>query len=154
LYRRKNERLEVLLVHPGGPLWSTKDLGSWSVPKGEFQQGEDPLEAARREFLEETGVAVNGDFIPLIPVKQRSGKTVLAWAVEGNMDPSRLRSNSFSMEWPPRSGRTQEFPEVDRAEWFGLEAAQEKINAAQRPFLTELAARALRGPGAGDKIPT
>src|SRR6185503_14400649 len=103
LYRRTEKGTEVLLVHPGGPLWSGKDAGAWSVPKGEPGPGEDPLVAARREFLEETGFPIDGEFIPLAPVKQRGGKSVLAWAVEGEVDPSRLQSNSFSMEWPPRS---------------------------------------------------
>lgn len=138
MYRRREGRLEVFLVHPGGPLWARKDLGCWSIPKGEFEAGEEPIEAARREFEEETGVRPEGSLAPLSPVRQKSGKTVRAWALEGDCDPSRLRSNTFSMVWPPRSGALAEFPEVDRAGWFGLQEARAKINEAQRAFLDEL----------------
>jgi len=129
---------EVFLVHPGGPFWAGKDEGAWSIPKGEYDPGEDPLEAAKREFQEETGFGVKGEFLPLAPRKQPSGKIISAWAVEGDCDPSALRSNLFSMEWPPRSGKQQEFPEVDRAGWFSIPAARGKILKGQIPFLDEL----------------
>jgi len=138
LYRRPAGKLEVLLVHPGGPFWQKKDLGAWTIPKGEFAAGEDPLDAARREFHEETGREVAGLFMPLTPVKQPGGKTVHAWAVEGNFDPRVLTSNTFSLEWPPRSGRREEFPEVDRAAWFDLEEAKRRINRGQVDLLYEL----------------
>lgn len=125
-------------MHPGGPLWAKKNLGSWSIPKGEYTAEEDPLAAARREFAEEMGTPALGELIPLTRVRQQSGKTVQAWAFEGDFDPASLRSNTFTMEWPPRSGRRQEFPEVDRAAWFTLEAARQKINPGQAPLLDEL----------------
>jgi predicted NUDIX family NTP pyrophosphohydrolase len=137
MYKHVAKELLVLLAHPGGPLWARKDAGVWTIPKGEFEK-EDPLEAARREFEEETGAAVNGDFVALAPITQKSGKVVYAWAVEGDLDPRAVRSNLFEMEWPPKSGRKQSFPEVDRAEWFSIPAAMEKINPAQRPLLVEL----------------
>jgi predicted NUDIX family NTP pyrophosphohydrolase len=139
LYRRRGE-LEVFLVHPGGPFWSKKDTGAWSIPKGEVGQGEDRLQAARREFLEETGFAIDGEFRPLEPVTQAGGKIVHAWAVEADCDPAELRSNLFSMEWPPRSGKTREFPEIDRACWFNISAARKRIIAPQRGFLDQLLA--------------
>ena len=138
LYRRRGDALEVFLVHPGGPFWAKKDLGAWSLPKGELEEGEEPLPAAIREFAEETGFPLDGDFRPLRPQRQKSGKTILAWAVEGDCDPAALRSGLFSMEWPPRSGRQQEFPEVDRGAWFPLDEARRRINAGQAPFLDEL----------------
>ena len=138
LYRRRNAALEVFLVHPGGPFWAKKDLGAWSLPKGEFADGEDPLAAAKREFTEETGFPIDGDFRALRPLRQPSGKTIYAWAVEGDCDPEALRSNTFEMEWPPKSGRRQEFPEVDRAAWFSIDEAREQIIAGQAPFLDEL----------------
>ncbi len=141
-YRRR-PLLEFFLVHPGGPIWAKKDLGAWSIPKGEFTD-EDPLEAARREFLEETGQPISGDFHPLGSIVQASGKKVFAWAVEADPDPAAIVSNNFEMEWPPKSGQRREFPEVDRAEWFSAEAAIEKINPAQATFIVELA-RLLRG---------
>jgi len=140
LYRRRGATLEVFLVHPGGPFWAKKDLGAWSLPKGELAEGEDPLEAARRELAEETGFVVDGDFRELQPLRQPSGKTILAWAVEGDCDPEQVRSNTFEMEWPPKSGQRQSFPEVDRAAWFGLAEARERIIAGQAGFLEELAA--------------
>jgi predicted NUDIX family NTP pyrophosphohydrolase len=141
MYRRRNDLVEVLLAHPGGPFWGKKDLGAWSVPKGEFDSEEDPLQAAKREFAEETGLVPEGDFVALGEVKQAGGKTVTAWAMEGDGDASNLKSNMFSMEWPPRSGRMAEFPEVDRWEWFSLEEAQERILAGQRVFLERLVER-------------
>jgi predicted NUDIX family NTP pyrophosphohydrolase len=130
-----------LLVHPGGPFWAKKDLGAWSIPKGELADGEDPRAAAIREFAEETGFPLTGDFHPLPPCRQAGGKTIHAWAVEGDCDPAALRSNLFSMEWPPKSGKQQEFPEVDRAAWFALAEARERINRGQVALLDELAAK-------------
>ncbi|MBW2065173.1 MAG: NUDIX domain-containing protein [Deltaproteobacteria bacterium] len=138
MYRFSENGLEVFLVHPGGPLWAKKDLGAWSIPKGEYAEGEDPLDAARREFNEETGFHAEGDFIPLTPIKQKGGKIISAWAVEGECDANKIRSNTFRMEWPPRSGKYREFPEVDRAEWFPIESAREKISTGQKGFLEEL----------------
>ena len=138
LYRKRGGILQVLLVHPGGPLWSNKDVGAWSIPKGLVDQGEDPLEGAKREFREETGFTASGRFIPLAPVKLRSGKAILAWAIEGDCDPAAMKSNTFSMEWPPRSGRQQDFPEVDRAAWFDIGEAKQKINQGQAVLLEEL----------------
>jgi predicted NUDIX family NTP pyrophosphohydrolase len=136
LFRRR-EGLEVLLVHPGGPLWAKKDEGAWSIPKGEIDADEDPLAAARREFEEELGSSVTGDFVTLAPIRQASGKLVYAWAVEADFDTATFTSGTFSMEWPPRSGRQQEFPEVDRAEWFTIDEAKRKINKGQVPLLDE-----------------
>jgi predicted NUDIX family NTP pyrophosphohydrolase len=138
IYRIRSAALEVLLVHPGGPFWAKKDLGAWSIPKGEFEEGDDPLETAKREFLEETGSPVTGKFAALTPRKQKSGKLVHAWAAEGDLEASSIVSNTFSMEWPPRSGKQQEFPEVDRGEWFTMPAAREKIQEGQVGFLDEL----------------
>ena len=125
-------------MHPGGPYWARKDDGAWSIPKGEYEQGEEALLAAQREFLEETGVAVNGPFLALAPVRQPSGKIITAWAVEGDLDPTRLRSNRFSLEWPPKSGVMQSFPEVDRGAWFSLVHARGKLSPGQRPLLRGL----------------
>jgi predicted NUDIX family NTP pyrophosphohydrolase len=138
LYRERNGAIEVLLVHPGGPVWARKDDGAWSIPKGEFADGEEPEAAARRELKEETGWTIEGALSPLTPVRQAGGKTVYAWSLRGDVDPQTLVSNRFSMEWPPRSGRRQEFPEVDRAGWFGLAEAAVKINQAQAGLLREL----------------
>jgi predicted NUDIX family NTP pyrophosphohydrolase len=138
LYRLQDSGLEVFLVHPGGPFWTNKDSGAWSVPKGELEEDEDPLDAAKREFQEETGFSVAGNFVALTPLKQRSGKLVYAWAVKADCDPDAIKSNVFSMEWPPRSGKRQEFPEVDRAGWFKIEVAQDKILPGQLGFLEEL----------------
>jgi predicted NUDIX family NTP pyrophosphohydrolase len=137
LYRRAGE-LEVFLVHPGGPFWAKKDAGAWSLPKGEIDEGEDPLHAAKREFTEETGFPIAGEFHELHPIKQSGGKLVYAWSVEADCDPSQLQSNLFSMEWPPKSGRTQEFPEVDRAGWFTIPEARKRINKAQVEFIDQL----------------
>jgi predicted NUDIX family NTP pyrophosphohydrolase len=138
LYRFRDGRLEVLLAHPGGPFWARRDAGAWTIPKGEVAQGEEPLSAARREFEEETGYRPPGPFVALTPVRQRSGKRVQAWASPGDFDPRCLRSSTFEMEWPPRSGRTAEFPEVDRAAFFSLDEAREKLNPAQTAWLDEL----------------
>lgn len=139
LYRHNQGSIEVLLVHPGGPFWRNKDDGGWTIPKGEFDD-EDPLEAAKREFKEETGSAPpDGQYIPLTPIKQKNGKIVHAWAVEGDFDPEKLNSNLFETEWPPKSGRTQKFPEVDRAEWFAPDVARQKMLSGQGAFIDELA---------------
>jgi predicted NUDIX family NTP pyrophosphohydrolase len=132
--------LEVFLVHPGGPYWTNKDDGAWGIPKGEIEESEDALVAAQREFKEETGSVVTGPFKALAAVKQRGGKWVQAWAARGELDPAALKSNLFSMEWPPRSGQMQAFPEVDRGAWFGLEQARVKISASQLPLIEELLA--------------
>lgn len=131
LYRQTDNLLQVFLVHPGGPFFKNKDAGAWSIPKGEFLDGEEPLAAAQREFEEETGQAVDGDFIELKPVYLKSGKKVYAWAVEGDIDHEVIESNLFEIEWPPKSGKRQSFPEVDRAAWFSIDEAKEKINVAQ-----------------------
>ncbi|MFZ1997698.1 MAG: NUDIX domain-containing protein [Solirubrobacteraceae bacterium] len=145
---RSGEDLEVLLVHPGGPFWAQRDLGAWSIPKGECEDGEDPLATARREFGEELGTpAPQGEPLELGEVRQKAGKTVLAWAIAGDLDPEQITSNTFTMEWPPRSGRSQEFPEVDRAGWFGLAEARERINPAQVVLLDRLS-EALSCPNA------
>jgi predicted NUDIX family NTP pyrophosphohydrolase len=138
LFRDTRGVLEVLLVHPGGPLWAKKDEGAWSIPKGEFTDDEDPLAAARREFEEEMGAPARGEFLPLTPLKQSGGKLVFAWAVRSDFDPATLKSNLFSMEWPPRSGKRREFPEIDRAQWFTLDQARSKILKGQAGFLDQL----------------
>ncbi|RYD84511.1 MAG: NUDIX domain-containing protein [Sphingobacteriales bacterium] len=138
LYKMVDNNPLVFLVHPGGPLWKNKDTGAWSVPKGEFVAGEDTLDAAKREFEEETGKPIHGVFTPLEPVKQRSGKMVYAWAVEGDIDSNTIVSNTFDFEWPPRSGRTITIPEVDRGEWFDPATAKEKINPGQVPLIDNL----------------
>ena len=139
LHRTRGGALEVLLVHPGGPLWQRRDGGAWSIPKGEHDDGEDPLAAARREFEEELGVAPpDGPAHDLGEIRQKSGKVVRAWALAGDLDASASRSNTFRLEWPPRSGKLQEFPEVDRVEWFTLARAREKINPAQAELLQRL----------------
>ncbi len=138
LYRRRNSNLEVFLVHPGGPFWAKKGDGAWSIPKGEIAEDENPLAAAKREFYEETGFQIDGDFIALAPVRQAGGKTVHAWAIESDCDAEAIKSNTFSMEWPPRSGKKQEFPEVDRAGWFIFEEAKKKILKGQLGLLEEL----------------
>lgn len=139
LYRHLHHELQVFLVHPGGPFWAKKDLGAWSIPKGEYQEDEEPLQAARREFLEETGFSVDGTFLHLGSVKQASGKIVSAWAVEGDCNPDSLVSNTCSIEWPPRSGKRIDIPEVDRGAWFSLAEARQRILAGQLPFLEALA---------------
>ncbi len=139
LYKLIAGEPRVLLAHPGGPFWARKDAGAWSIPKGEYQKGEEPLAAAIREFGEETGMKLEGDFLPLGEVTQKSGKVVTAWACEGDFDPAKLVSNLCRIEWPPRSGKRVDIPEVDRAEWFSLNEARAKINPAQVPFLDRLA---------------
>ena len=142
LYRHGAGGTQFLLVHPGGPYWRGKDAGAWSIPKGEYDEGEDPLAAALRELEEELGLArPDGDPIPLTPIRQKAGKEVRAWGLEGALDPEDIRSNTFTIEWPPRSGRMQSFPEIDRAAWLTLEQARSRINAAQLPLLEELAAK-------------
>ena len=141
LYRnsRDGSGMEVLLAHPGGPFWSNKDEGAWTIPKGEFTDDEDPLAAAKREFEEELGSkAPLGDYIPLTPIKQKNGKIVHAWGVEGDFDPATIKSNTFETEWPPKSGRLQCFPEVDRAQWFTAELAKQKMLSGQPALVDEL----------------
>lgn len=138
VFRRKNDKPEVLLAHPGGPFWSAKDLGAWTIPKGLAEIDRDLLAAAQREFNEETGFVAQGPFIALSPVKQSSGKVVHAWACAGDFDPAKMVSNHFELEWPPKSGRRQSFPEVDRLAWFGFATALKKILAYQRPLVLEL----------------
>jgi predicted NUDIX family NTP pyrophosphohydrolase len=139
LYRMANKRLEVFLVHPGGPYWKNKEEGGWTIPKGELTAEEEALQAAIREFREETGSTLSGPFLPLTPVQQKGGKRVYAWAAAGEIDPARIVSNTFDIEWPPRSGKQQSFPEVDKGSWFTIEAASRMINPAQVAFLEELA---------------
>ena len=138
MYRRPRADIEFLLVHPGGPFWAKKDWGAWSIPKGEYSEGEDPLTVARREFEEETGARAEGDFLPLGDLVQPGRKIVTAWAVEGDFDPSTLKSNEFELEWPPKSGRRASFPEVDRAAWFSPANARRKILPAQGEFIARL----------------
>ena len=140
LYRRGDDGIAVLLVHPGGPFWRKRDAGAWSIPKGELAAGEDPEAGARREFQEELGVAVSGRLLPLGEVRQRAGKLVHGYAMEGDLDASAVRSNEIAIEWPPRSGRTITIPEIDRAEWFTLPLARQKILESQQPFLARLEA--------------
>jgi predicted NUDIX family NTP pyrophosphohydrolase len=138
MYRIRQHDAEVLLVHPGGPFWKKRDLGAWMIPKGEIEEGEEPLAVAAREFAEETGTTPEGPFTELAPFKQKGGKLVLAWACEGDLDADAIQSNTFTMEWPPGSGKTAEFPEVDRAAWFTIEEAKTKILPSQLPLLEEL----------------
>jgi len=138
MYRRRDLNLQVLLVHPGGPFWKKKDAGAWSIPKGEYEEGEDPLEAAKREFEEETGIKAVGKFVALGQTKQSGGKVISAWAFEGDCSPTEVRSNTFSMEWPPKSGHELEFPEIDSADWFKLNEARTRILKAQVAFLDRL----------------
>ena len=143
LYRIINKQLQVFLVHPGGPFFVNKDNGSWSIPKGELLDGEDPLNAAKREFFEETGQSTDGVFISLGSVTQKNGKIVYAWAVEGNIDATNIVSNTFELEWPPRSGKTKAFPEIDKGAWFSVEEAKVKIIPAQVGLIVELCQKAL-----------
>ena len=146
MFREIAGHLEVLLVHPGGPFWAKKDDGAWSIPKGELEDGEDPLLTAKRELEEETGIVASADLIPLTPVKQPGGKLVYAWAMRGEFDSAALKSNTFSMEWPPKSGRQQEFLEIDRAAWFSIAEAERKILKGQLDFLSELRAKSRTAP--------
>jgi predicted NUDIX family NTP pyrophosphohydrolase len=138
LYRIVSGNLELFLVHPGGPFWAKKDEGAWSLPKGEFEEGENPLGAARREFEEETGFPAAGRAIPLEPLRQPGGKVVHAWAMEGDIDPAEMKSNTFSLEWPPKSGKRQQFPEIDRGEWFTVNDALRKMVKGQAGFIDQL----------------
>lgn len=140
LYKKLQGNTYFFLVHPGGPFWKNKDIGAWSIPKGETEKDEDPLERARVEFKEETGKEINGNFIPLTPVRQKSGKWVKAWAIEGDIATENCNSNLIAVEWPPRSGKQIQIPEVDRWEWFTAAAAMQKINPAQVPLITEVLA--------------
>jgi predicted NUDIX family NTP pyrophosphohydrolase len=135
MYRRPKDTLQVLLAHPGGPFWAKKDAGAWTVPKGEYEISEDPLEAAKREFAEETGFASKGPFLSLGSLKQPSGKIISAWAFESDCDPNALVSNTFEIEWPPKSGRNATFPEIDRVAWFGIADARAKLPKGQEGFL-------------------
>lgn len=137
-FRFQNKNPEVLLAHPGGPFWKNKDVGAWSIVKGEYNDDEEPLSAAKREWQEETGLKISGKFIPLNPVKQKSGKEIIAWAVESDLDPTDIKSNTFEIEWPPKSGKKQSFPEIDRVAWFSIKEAKEKINPAQVALIEEL----------------
>ena len=141
LYRRRAGELEVLLAHPGGPFWAKRDLGAWTLPKGEIDEGEDPYAAARREFVEETGFELGDPAVALDPVKQPSGKVIHAWAIEGDCDASSARSITFTMEWPPKSGKEVEFPEIDKVEWFAIPEAERRILPGQAPFLAQLRSR-------------
>ena len=141
LYRYQNEKLELFLAHPGGPFWKNKDQGAWSIPKGEYDDAEDPFAAALREFNEETGMTPKGEFIPLTPVKLRSGKIITAWACRQDIPITTIIRNTFKMEWPPRSGKMQHFPEIDRVGWFRVDDAISKINPTQSGFLSELLAK-------------
>ena len=152
LYRNHGDGVSVLLVHPGGPYWARKDLGAWSIPKGEYVDGDDPQAAALREFEEELGSRPAGTLVALGELIQKGGKHVTAFAVEGNLDPAEIVSNTFELEWPPRSGRRQLFPEVDRAEWFSLDDARQRILASQRPFLDRLAAFIAAEAGDGHPV--
>lgn len=138
MFRRREAGVEVLLAHPGGPFWASRDAASWTIPKGAVDEGEEPMAAAQREFTEETGFAVVPPFHLLGELKQKSGKRITAWAFEGDADPAQLKSNLFEMEWPPRSGRLQQFPEVNRVQWFGLQEARGKLIAGQAPFIDAL----------------
>lgn len=146
MFRRRGSIIQVLLVHPGGPYWQRKDDGAWTIPKGEFEVGESPEQAARREFEEETGYKLEGEVVPLTPVKQKSGKMVHPFAIAGDMDAEQIRSNMFTMEWPVGSGTMREYPEIDRAQWFTFDEAESKLIAGQRPMLAELK-RLLEGAG-------
>lgn len=141
MFRRSDSRVDVFLVHPGGPFWQNKDMGAWSIPKGEYTEGEDALDAAKREFEEETSIKPEGEFVSLDEIKQPSGKIISAWAFEGNCSPEKIRSNVFSMEWPPKSGQMKEFPEVDRGAWFSLDVARDQIQKGQIGFLERLGSR-------------
>jgi predicted NUDIX family NTP pyrophosphohydrolase len=144
-YRTNNQLLQVFLVHPGGPYFTNKDAGFWTIPKGEFDDDEEPLAAAQREFLEETGVALTGNFMELEPIIQKSGKKVYAWAIDFDIDETKTSSNTFEIEWPPRSGLKKMFPEIDKAQWFTANEAKQKINAAQVRLIDELMSKTSKG---------
>jgi len=144
VYKRTDSGIAVFLVHPGGPFWQKKDEGAWSIPKGEYGEGEEPLAAARREFAEETGQAIDGDFVKIGDYRQPGGKLVSAWAVEGDCDANAIRSNAFTIEWPPKSGRKVEFPEVDRAQWFAPDEAAAKLLKGQVAILEDLLKQLVR----------
>jgi predicted NUDIX family NTP pyrophosphohydrolase len=154
VYKDKGDQIEVLLAHPGGPFWAKKDSGAWSIPKGECEENEDLLDAAKREFKEEIGQeAPNEDYLDLGEFKRKDGKTITAWAVKGDLDVNQLKSNTFEMEWPPHSGKKQEFPEIDKAEWFSLDRASEKLHSGQAVFLERLAEKLkLEKPGAKQQL--
>lgn len=141
LYRLVNKYLEVFLVHFGGPFWAKKDLGAWSIPKGELSDNEEPFDAAKREFKEETGMNASGNFIELSPIKQKNGKLVYTWALEGNIDSEQIKCNTFEIEWPPKSGRKKEFPEIDKGEWFNVSDAKQKIIRDQSILIEELVSK-------------
>lgn len=145
-YRINNKGMEVFLVHPGGPFWTKKDLGAWSIPKGEFTDEEDPLTAAKREFVEEVGFEIEGKFDELTTVKLKSGKIVYAWAIQSNFEAEQIKSNTFEIEWPPRSGKYQKFPEIDKGEWFRATLAKQKININQKPLIDELELKMSKKP--------
>jgi predicted NUDIX family NTP pyrophosphohydrolase len=149
VFRQVSANLEVLLVHPGGPFWAKKDEGSWSIPKGEIEGNEEPRSVAMREFVEETGSEIRGSLIALDPLRQPGGKIIYAWAVKGDFNPDKLISNTFQLEWPPKSGRQQEFPEVDRAEWFSIETAMKKILRGQQGFITQLVEKTNQAQASG-----
>ncbi len=149
LYRMRHGKLEVLLVHPGGPFWKSKDDGAWFIPKGELDTGEEPLAGAKREFEEETGLKPEGEFLPLGSVKQKSGKTIHAWAFEGDCDPAELKSNMFTIEWPPKSGRQQEFPEIDQAGFFTVTQAKVKMHPVEFPLVIRLQELLLKSERSG-----
>lgn len=138
LYKKINKEIFIFLVHPGGPFWKNKDTGSWSIPKGEFTDDESPLDAAKREFAEETGTSLKGVFTELKPVKMKSGKLIYAWSNEGDIDPASVQSNTFEIEWPPKSGTMKSFPEIDKAGWFNVPEALQKINTAQASFIEQI----------------
>ena len=138
LYRYHNNTLEIFLVHPGGPFWAKKDLGAWSLPKGEFEEDENPLDSAKRELKEETGIKVMGNFMELTPVKQKSGKVIYAWAAKGNFNAAEIKSNTFEIEWPSKSGKKKMFPEIDKGAWFTIAEAKKKVNEGQVPLIEEL----------------
>jgi predicted NUDIX family NTP pyrophosphohydrolase len=138
LYRCMENTIEFFLVHPGGPFWKNKDIGAWTIPKGELEDEEDALETAKREFKEETGTIIDGNFITLTPVKQKAGKLVYAWAIQGNIDSEKITSNTFKIQWPPKSGKWIDLPEVAKAGWFSIDESKQKINPAQIPLIDEL----------------